>query len=253
MRCEDCREAVSARLDGEDDPRERAAVDAHLAGCPACVRWQRDAVAVTRLARTMPLGTPAGVDDSVFAALPAPGRGRRRLDGVLRVALGVLGGIQLLLGLAQVTGFTMSHLHAGPADPYHLWHESAAWNIAVGAGFVWIAARRTPPTGLMPTLTAFVAVLAVLSINDIVTGAVGATRLLSHAMLVLGYLVLTVIHRRNAGDPGQPPAGRDRTPRWRARFDDETESPVRGRPALRLVRDLPADGHATTSPGSRAA
>jgi Putative zinc-finger len=47
VRCEQCREALSARLDGEDDPDERAEVDTHLAECDECRRWVDEAAAVT--------------------------------------------------------------------------------------------------------------------------------------------------------------------------------------------------------------
>ncbi len=50
--CTQCKEALSAQLDGEESPAERGAIDAHLAICGAC-RWFADEAArVTRLART---------------------------------------------------------------------------------------------------------------------------------------------------------------------------------------------------------
>lgn len=50
--CIQWREALSARLDGEESAAERGAVDAHLAICDACCRFADDAARVTRLART---------------------------------------------------------------------------------------------------------------------------------------------------------------------------------------------------------
>ncbi|MGH3779210.1 MAG: zf-HC2 domain-containing protein [Pseudonocardiaceae bacterium] len=51
MDCTECREALSACLDGEANVAESRAVDAHLAICAAC-RWFGDEAArVTRLAR----------------------------------------------------------------------------------------------------------------------------------------------------------------------------------------------------------
>jgi Putative zinc-finger len=50
--CAQCREALSARLDGENSAAEAGAVNAHLAICAACRQFADDAARVTRLART---------------------------------------------------------------------------------------------------------------------------------------------------------------------------------------------------------
>jgi len=228
---------LSARLDREDTPAERAAVDAHLIDCPDCSAWWQAAADVTRLVRTGPAVPPPPVPDTVLAA--APGPGRARLARGLRALLGVLGACQLGLGLVQVTGFAAGtvlhdgHLPAGtPAD--HLWHESAAWNVAVGAGFLWIALRRTRPTGLLPTLTAFVVLLVVLSVNDVISGRVDPGRLLSHALIGCGYTVILALTRPalDFGDPSGTP--RTGFSRWRARFeaDEAASAPA---PATRPV------------------
>jgi predicted anti-sigma-YlaC factor YlaD len=246
--CEDFRESLSARLDGEDDQAERAATDAHLAGCAACRRWFDAAATVTRLARTSLVTHQVQVSDEVLAA--APGPRRHRLVGVLRVALGALGIVQFLLGAAQIAGFAVAaHLHTG-ANPDHLWHESAAWNVAVGAGFAWIALRRTRASGIIPTLTAFVAALTLLTASDIIAGRVDLDRVLSHAFIVAGYAVVLVLSR-SSREPGDPPIGQ-RTPRpaWRLRFDDQPEAP---RPSLRLIRNLPAQARVGSGAGRRAA
>lgn len=239
--CEDFRESLSARLDGEDDPAERAATDAHLAGCVACERWFEAAATVTRLARTSLVTHQVQVSDEVLAA--APGPRRHRLVGALRIGLGVLGVVQFLLGAAQIAGFAVAaHLHTG-TDPDHLWHESAAWNVAVGAGFAWIALRRSRASGIIPTLTAFVAALTLLTASDLMAGRVDVDRVLSHAFVVAGYAIVLVLSR-SSREPGEPPTGQ-RTPRpaWRLHFDDQFEAP---RPSLRLVPTLPAQARVGT-------
>ncbi|MGH3767545.1 MAG: zf-HC2 domain-containing protein [Pseudonocardiaceae bacterium] len=47
MDCTQWREALSARLDGEDGAAERGAVDVHLASCAACCRLAEDAAMVS--------------------------------------------------------------------------------------------------------------------------------------------------------------------------------------------------------------
>lgn len=69
MDCTECREAVSAELDGEGSAAERALVDAHLATCVAC-RWFSDEAAhVTRLARTAVASQPPDLSLNLLFAL----------------------------------------------------------------------------------------------------------------------------------------------------------------------------------------
>jgi predicted anti-sigma-YlaC factor YlaD len=226
MGCEAVREALSAQLDGEDEASGRAEVDAHLDTCPACRSWLDGAARVTRLARTSPAPAVAALGPDALTAIlaAAPGRARARLALTLRAALGVLGAVQLLLALAQVlaAGEGVGHLHGTTLDgatPDHLWHESAAWNVAIGAGFVWIALRRTRPNGLVPTLTAFVAVLTLLSVVDVANGRVESVRLVSHGLILAGYLIILALLRPglHTGDPR--PDRQPGTPRFRVRFD----------------------------------
>jgi predicted anti-sigma-YlaC factor YlaD len=235
--CARCREALSARLDGQDDPGERAEVDAHLAGCPECEWWLEQAAALNRMARLSTVSPGAGISDDVLAA--APGKGRRRIADGLRVLLGALGLAQFALGMAQLSSFSALHDHlglSGAVDSSHLWHESAAWNVAIGAGFGWIAVRRTRAAGVMPLLTAFVVLLTLVSAGDLWQGRVDQTRLLSHVLVIVGYLVLLALSRPEL-DFSDPPSGWQSRRRWRVRFDDpeSTTTPVPTR-----ARHLPA-------------
>jgi predicted anti-sigma-YlaC factor YlaD len=148
-----------------------------------------------------------------------------------------IGCAQLLLGLAQMTlAPTDGHDHVdaaagGVLGTAHLSHESAAWNIALGAGFLWIAARRVRPAGLMLVLTAFVGVLTLLSLNDLVTGRVQTERLATHGFVAAGYLIVLALTSRRLS-PGDPPAGQTSRPRWHVQFDPPaTPTPTR----LRVV------------------
>ncbi|MFC7710890.1 zf-HC2 domain-containing protein [Micromonospora lupini] len=282
MGCEQWREVLSAQLDGEETAAEGAAAQGHLDECAKCRAWFATAVTVTRRIRTRLVTDVPDRTDAILAAIGAsavtgadagagadaedapparrsrwrlrlPGHAARlRLPGRaglvvgLRAALGLLGAVQLVLGLAQVgRGAAGDHVHAAGQ---HLWHESAAWNVAVGAGFLFVAVRRSPPAGLLPMLSAFVGTLLLLSVNDLATGSVGGERLVSHGFLVVGYLI-TVLLSRPGLRPGGPSPQRQPTPsRWKFGAD-ETERP------LRVVRAEPfsaqaADRH--TAPAARA-
>ncbi|WP_327042529.1 zf-HC2 domain-containing protein [Micromonospora ureilytica] len=259
MGCEQWREVLSAQLDGEETAAELTAVQGHLDGCAECRAWFTAVAAVTRRVRTrlvvevpdrtaaiLAATTAAPAHRSRWRRLAGGGRlatglrsvfgrggsvaglraafGRGSLVAGLRSALGLLGAVQLVLGLAQVgRGATADHLHP---TGQHLWHESAAWNVAVGAGFLFVALRRSPPAGLLPMLSAFVGTLLLLSVNDLATGSVGGERLISHGFLVVGYLI-TVLLSRPGLRPGGPAPQRQPTPsRWRFGAD-EVDRPLR--------------------------
>ncbi|MEV4416591.1 zf-HC2 domain-containing protein [Catellatospora sp. NPDC049609] len=237
MDCEQVRELLSARLDGEDDPADREAVDAHVGGCAACARWLSRAESVTRLARTAAaLPVPALGEDAlaaVLAAAPAPVPPRRRWDpaAALRGVLLAVGLAQLLLGVAQISSLAAADRHAHPVvgsvSSGHLWHESAAWNVAVGAALAWLAWRRTRPAALLPVMTAFVVMLSLLTANDALAGRVEAERIMSHGLVLAGYgLLLTLNLRRFRGE--DPPASRRRpSSGWSLRGGDaDGEGPL---------------------------
>jgi len=230
MRCERYREALSARLDGEAEPASADAVDDHLRECADCRRWLDDAAHITRLARmTVVTAPPEIAMEKVLAE--APGPVRIRLAAALRVALADVGSSQLMLGLVQMTtSLPATHLHGtGPAaNSHHLWTESAAWNVAIGAGFLWIALRRVPASALMPVLTAFVALLTLLTANDLWSGRVEPEHLLSHGLVLAGYAILIALTRpalRWTLPPSGQHHGHGRS-RWRVRFDEADPPPA---------------------------
>ncbi len=221
MRCERCRELVSARLDGEAGPDvPEGAVDAHLAACTDCHAWAERAAAVTRLARTGPAEPGPDLTDAVVAAsrtLPAVVRRRRAGIGV-RAGLALVGAGQLVLAAIGVAGAAATDHdgmhHVGGASVAHALHETSAWNLAMGIGFLAVAyAGGRLVAGLLPVTGAFVVVLGVLSALDLVAGRVEPDRLLTHALVLAGF-VLLLLHRRVLGDGGgrTAPARQDRSP-----------------------------------------
>lgn len=240
MRCEECREDVSAQLDGERPEHAAPDVQAHLDSCPDCRQWAEDAALVTRLARTE-LARPApDVTDRVLAQAPA--RRRVHLDLVLRIVLVLIGVSQLGLGLAQILGRDGGH------HVIHFGHESAAWNIALGVGFAWIGWRVTRAAGLVPTLTAFILVLSTLSVLDLAAGHVDLGRLSTHALVLLGYVVVLVLalRTRHRGD-AFPSAASPYRARKSRRHTDEAQ------PSTSDSEDGPGGSDGLRPTGRRAA
>lgn len=231
VNCTQCRESLSARLDGEDSEAERDMVDLHLITCPACQAFADAAARVTRLARTTVATREPDVVAAVLAAAP---RSRRpQLIAAARVLLGLVGLAQAELALVDMIGAHNSG-HGGVvlegASVAHFAHESAAWNLALGVGFLWVAYRSSRPSGMVPTLATFVMVLTVLVVMDAMAGGVDAPRLLGHGLVVLG-LVLVVVLDRLPGPAGGTVPG---MPSWRQRRSR------RARPAADITSDIPS-------------
>jgi predicted anti-sigma-YlaC factor YlaD len=204
MECGTCREALSARLDGETEPVPAEDVDAHLTGCTACQAWYADASLLSRRIRVRPV-TPT---PDLVAAVLAETRPRRR--PVVRIALAAVGLLQLLIAVAQLFG---THAHATLTG--HLLNEGAAWNLALGLAMLAAAWQPKRAMGLLPAVAGFVAVLGVLSLVDVVTVGVPGTRMLSHIPLVIGLALLCFVHREHKRGRHDP------TPHTRDTEDDE--------------------------------
>lgn len=206
MECGTCREALSARLDGETEPVPAVEVDEHLADCPGCQGWYADASLLSRRIRVRPV-TPT---PDLVAAVLAETRPRRR--PLARIALAAVGLLQLLIAVAQLFGAT-AHAHATFTG--HLLNEGAAWNLALGLAMVAAAWQPRRAMGLLPAVAGFVAVLGVLSLVDVATVGVPGTRMLSHVPLVIGLALLYVVHREHKRDRHDP------TPHTRSDEDAE--------------------------------
>ncbi|HEX7662616.1 MAG TPA: zf-HC2 domain-containing protein [Pseudonocardiaceae bacterium] len=68
VECQVCREALSARLDGEAEPVDPARADRHLRGCSDCRAWREDSVMLTRLLRVRPAVDTPDLTTRVLAA-----------------------------------------------------------------------------------------------------------------------------------------------------------------------------------------
>ncbi|SFS71250.1 Predicted anti-sigma-YlaC factor YlaD, contains Zn-finger domain [Saccharopolyspora flava] len=180
-----CREALSARLDGEESPVAAVEVERHLAGCEQCRDWESRAVALSRSLRVRAVPSTPDLTASVLRSLPEPAV--RRWP---RVLLGAVAVVQLVLGALQLAGVGGHEAMAG-----HVFHESTAWNLALGAGFGWAAWRVRAGAGMLPVLGAFLAVLTVVSVQDLISGVVTAGRLASHLPLLVALALLLIIRR----------------------------------------------------------
>ena len=201
MECATCREALSARIDGEAEPVPAALVDEHVRACASCRAWRDRAADLSRSLR-------------VRAAVPAPDLSRAILDNAPtrtrvrwpRCALGGIAVAQLGLAVAQLFGVvpTVAHLHhEAESVARHLFNEGTAWNLALGVGLLWAAFRPRAASGQIPVLGGFLLVLVAYSTHDLITGAAPVTRVAGHGILVAGLILLIIVNRRFGWRPGK--------------------------------------------------
>jgi predicted anti-sigma-YlaC factor YlaD len=227
--CSECRESLSALLDGEEQRGERERVERHLGGCAGCRGYADAAARITRLARTEPVAAPpnlAPAVDELLAAAgpPAAGPGpRRRL--ALRLMLAALGVGQLWVAARDVLADAddiREGLGAAGATLRHLTHESSAWNLALAVGFLCVAARPNRTRTVLPMVAAFVAGLAALGLPDLLAHRVGPVRLASHTMVVLGLVLMIALELTRPG--GRAPGERAALTRPRPELGPPPES-----------------------------
>ncbi|MHA6805886.1 zf-HC2 domain-containing protein [Salinifilum ghardaiensis] len=205
MDCDTCREALSARLDGEAPPVPAEHVEQHLAECSACRSWEQRARDLSRSLRLRPVHPVPDVSRSVVEAAASRPRRPARWPRVLLACVAVC---QIALGASQLTGLPGSGGdHAERAlTAGHLFNESTSWNLALGLGLLWCAYRVRASAGLIPVLSAFLAVLTGFCAVDFANSAVSVSRLAAHGLLVLGLVCLLLVHRSTTHRRSQPAA-----------------------------------------------
>jgi predicted anti-sigma-YlaC factor YlaD len=203
MECSLCREALSARIDGEAEPVPAALVDEHVQSCASCRAWQDRVAGLSRSLRVRAAVPVPDLTRAILADAPVFVETRGLWP---RYALGGVAVAQLALALAQFFGVGQAATHADhDAVPVasHLFNEGTAWNLALGVGLFWAAFRPRTASGLIPVLGGFLALLIAYSTHDVIAGTAPVTRVAGHGLLVAGLLLLILVHRKSGGaSPG---------------------------------------------------
>jgi predicted anti-sigma-YlaC factor YlaD len=191
MRCDQCRETVSAGLDGEASADDMAAADAHLPTCAACRAWAAEAELLGRRLRVRIADPVPDLSAAVVAAAGDLRRQRRAALGRIAVRLGLVGiaAAQLALALPELSG----HVHSG--------NEAASWAVAAAVGLLTAAASPRRVLGMLPVLSAAALVLVLITVRDLVGGQVHVSHELAHGLLVAGVGLLWLLRDHGAGTP----------------------------------------------------
>ena len=235
MECDRAREAISARIDGEDPGVPDGALEAHLAGCDACRAWQQRAHALTRHAR---LGGPFLDHDltgQVLAARSAaPGRGRLR--PALRAAL-----LALSLGQLVVT-VPLLVLGHDPEASTHAAHELGSFDLALAIAFAVGAVRPALSAGLAWTCAIAAGGLAGTAIADLIGGQTFGADEAQHLIAVAGALLL--IWQARTSRTGVADAGTADGTDWPQEALSSHAAEPGDIPRLAARRQSPGDGAA---------
>jgi predicted anti-sigma-YlaC factor YlaD len=184
MDCDSAREAISARIDGEEEPGPLASsLDDHLSSCPACREWQQRAHVVTRRARLGGSFLDHDLAPALLAAVPAHDPWWRRRS--------VQRGTLLALALAQLAiAAPMLFLGHDREAGVHAAHELGSFNAALAVAFAVGALRPRLSAGLAWPCGITAVCLAGTAIADLASGqAIGADEML-HLVAVAGAALL---------------------------------------------------------------
>ncbi|HEX6681644.1 MAG TPA: hypothetical protein VF062_02570 [Candidatus Limnocylindrales bacterium] len=192
--CDQIREALSARLDGEEVGDEAGfapgAIEEHLAGCAECGLWLAKAEEVTRAVRVQLVDVP-DLTAPILAAVRADAAAQRagaraELDKrrrLMRLALALTAALQLALAIPMLLGL---------GDIAHDTREAASFDIALAVGFALAAWRPDRARAFVPVAFVLAACLTLTSAFDIIEGAalfaheIGHVAALAQAALLWG-------------------------------------------------------------------
>lgn len=183
MECDRAREAISARIDGEDPGVPGGALEAHLAGCATCRGWQQRAHAVTRRARVGGSFLDRDLAPRVLAVIPAADAGRlvrlTQRAGLMAVALAQLA--------ITVPLLILGHDHGAGA---HAAHELGSFDVALAIAFAVGAIRPALSAGLAWPCGIAAAGLAATAFADLAGGQAIGVDEAQHLVAVFGAALL---------------------------------------------------------------
>ncbi len=202
MRCEDCRDAASARLDAEalPDGLTDDEVDTHLATCSDCRAWVEGATTLHRSLRVRPVAPVVDRTEQILAAVPVSARPRPVREAV-RYALLAIGLTQLVLAVPALI------LAEDAQAPVHVAREMGAFELALGVGILATAWRPRLAAGLLPFAGALAGAMLLTAGIDVAQGQAVALTEAHHVLDLIGVALLTLLHpssgphRRHLGLP----------------------------------------------------
>ncbi|MEM7091620.1 MAG: zf-HC2 domain-containing protein [Actinomycetota bacterium] len=179
MKCDQARDLLSARLDGELDEHEAVLLEEHLAACADCRAHADELEAMRRDFRLHAA--------EELASIPAPQlAGSLRAVSALRWMLYLIGGTLVILNVSNLV-FEVD------AVDRHLSRHDGVFGTALGIGMLSVAMRPQRAIGLVPLTSTIAALMAVVAISDIVGDRRSMLAESVHVLEFAGLICLWVI------------------------------------------------------------
>ncbi len=185
MECDVARESISATIDHGGELS--AATLQHVAGCRECREWQEQAHRLRRQTIRVAASPTSGLQ---VAQLPA----RFRLHRWLRWVLAWAGALLIIWNVVDMFA-------PGSGSAIHLERHQAAFGVALGLAFLYVAWRPDRAYGMVPFAATFTFALSVSAAIDLVNGASTFVRESAHLVELIGLGVLWVLGA--AAGPGK--------------------------------------------------
>lgn len=202
MDCTAIREALSARLDGEDPGTPATLLDRHLTGCAGCREWLAGAESLHRAVRVRSAEPVPDLTAAIVATATARGHvtadarplsvWRQPISGwrwaLFAVALTqlVLAGPALLLG-------------SGAGEAVHAARELGAFDVALAGGLLMAAWQPARAWGLLPFAAVLAVVVAGTAVLDVFDGSTSAGNETIHLLELAGVALLWQVAREAGG------------------------------------------------------
>src|ERR1700734_1734465 len=196
MDCDTIRVAISTQIDGEVPWLPADVLETHLAGCPACVDWQRRAHTMTRRVRLGGAFLDHDLTPGVLAAVPVASD-RTRLRLARRCLLIALALAQFAIAVPMLLG------HDREAG-VHAAHELGSFNLALAIAFAVGAIRPRLSAGLAWPCAIAAGGLVTTAIIDLIGGqAIGADEA-QHLVALAGAALLVWQSRERDTESAAP-------------------------------------------------
>ncbi len=205
MDCTRYREAISARLDGETAGLEPTALDAHLAGCPACRAWADAAQRVTRRARVTLAEPVPDLTVAILASLTAPAdRVSGKAPATVASPLAIARFGLFMVAVLQLCAAVPALLGDDAGASVHIAHEQGSWALALAVGLLVVVWRPSRAPAMVPLVAALAVGLALTMGVDIVAGRTQAAAEAPHGLAFLGLGLLWLVAHPSFGLRSRP-------------------------------------------------